>query len=280
MGRCYNFEPVFVSGSVLEAAARVPYARENVKRIVIEGVLSSDAFANGNDTSGWYMSLCLEPWRAAGGDWMQRPLFIDIAMSEAAAGREMDRWQEGHQVRIGVDRIVESRKRPWHANGFKPLKRLRGKPPAADRDNDRHVDDPALGRLRLDRGAEWFCAWRRRGGQRYEIAIVPSDVDDDRKVARAVEHGRAAILHIERSDAALRRAIADKLLNLYNDTWRGKRPKLAAAPFARRPRLTSIVAYHRGDAVAYFDDGGLFLRHCIEVRLNTRGRVDEICLSG
>jgi hypothetical protein len=71
---------------------------------------------------------------------------------------------------------------------------------------------------------------------------------------------------------------ADKLLKLHNNNWReedddgNEAPELDRPAFIARLANPSINLYDElGSAVVYFEDGGLFDGHCIEISL-TNGK--------
>ncbi len=82
------------------------------------------------------------------------------------------------------------------------------------------------------------------------------------------------------SDQEFRQAAADYLLDDYNGEWRKRGPSLTSEEFQRQLKLTAIVIYEDGSATAYYACGKLFQGHDIEIRVDSAGIVNEVCLVG
>jgi hypothetical protein len=252
----------------------------------VEGVLNGEPVGLGG---GRRMSLALElvPWRVEdSAELCDVPLQVDIPIKE----RELDRWfnrlDAGAKLQVTVDRLEKSADKPWWlAVGRLPVRRIAGsallRKAHAELTKPVVIQDRVLGRLELDRSLHWFEGKRRLAGRRYRLAVSQSGAGEDRaRDLRDVERAKAIVRRLETQLKATLAAIARKMLPLYNDGWRDRRPAQARAAFLRRLRLSDIVIHSDGRATLYFKDGGLFLGHAVEVRVRRRGTISEICLTG
>jgi hypothetical protein len=137
------------------------------------------------------------------------------------------------------------------------------------------LDDPLFGRLTLDRSLGRFEAATSWRGQAAQLSIPAA--------GEALSEARATAAALwakaDSWDAQLRACAVEHLLPLKNSTWRDEdeagqlEPLLTEAAFAARLTLESIEVEEGGDFLIYFDDGGLFVGHLIEVR----GSLDGGC---
>jgi len=251
----------------------------------VRGVITPLGAGAISDGKSWDLTFRLNPWREEGGPLILQDLRVLIPMAETAASRAMNRWDKGDVVSLLVPRIEEpSKGQPlWHAHARLPIRRVRADAELAavirERERPRTVDHPVLGRLTLDRTFDWYEGTRKGRGGKYQLFVETTEPDDDKKVARAMARAAAIVLELERGMAGVREAIADQLLDVYNDEWREGGKPLSRAAFKKRPALTSVVV-SPARITLYFDDDGLFLRHTIEVRGSSRGRISEVCLAG
>jgi hypothetical protein len=252
----------------------------------IRGVITPLGAGAGGNGKSWSLIFRLNPWRQEKGPLALHDVRVLVPMAEAAAQRAMTRWEKGETVALTA-RLEKPRRGDtlWHAHARLPIRRVQADAEMVavlnERAKPRTIDDPVLGPLTLDRAYDWYEGTRTIRGHEYKVTVETPDPDDDRKVARAVAKASAAIRQIERGLAGLREAIAEELLDTYNDSWRddGDGKRLSRAAFKRRPSLQSVVVAS-GRTTVYFDDDELFLGHTIEVRLSARGRVSEVCLAG
>lgn len=74
-------------------------------------------------------------------------------------------------------------------------------------------------------------------------------------------------------DADFRRASAESLLELYNDTWT-EGEKITEVEFARRIKIDSITFDEKTEQVSiYYDDADLFAGHSIKVDVSLDGKI-------
>ncbi len=254
------------------------------KRTTIEGVLTKDSGSAG-DVAGWAVTLDLKPWREVGAEWEKRQLRVSVRMAQTKANRLFGKWRQGECIRVEVGRVARTTARylifAFLADGFMPVRRIRlSQRPSRERADAPVQVDSAIGRLRLDRGAGWYGAWRGSRSARYEVAICTKDPDDVRASARQIVRGGKLLRRAERSLAKLRNAAARKLLALYNQRWRQTGPALSKAAFARRLKVTSIVVDTSGQTDVLFNTDNLFADHVVEVRIAPSGRLTQIALAG
>jgi hypothetical protein len=146
------------------------------------------------------------------------------------------------------------------------------------REPPRVHDHPVLGPVGFD--PSLFC-WQTRSevplgdADRVEVAVAV-DGDEDIPVERLDEV--AAI--VRRLDPqALRGAVAEQYLELYNDTWRQDGDELDHREFVARIRPT-FVDVDLDTIQVYFDDGELFGGHSIVLMLDTDLQVLDVKLAG
>jgi hypothetical protein len=248
----------------------------------IEGTITGAGAALGRQ--GWDLIVFLRPWRDASGAVQRKELRVEVPMhtSDAAASRAMSRW-DGKSVVISVaratppgDNLLETaiagsmRKTKLRAELASEAKR-QAKP--------RYLTSRVLGRLRLDRELSCYEGRRQRTGARYRVSIETPDPDDDKKSSATIERGAARVLDVERQLPRIRKAIADQMLDLYNDNWRQERRVFSRAAFVRCLRLQSVDVGARRTTL-HFACGELFYDHVIEVRMSPQGKIREICLAG
>lgn len=74
---------------------------------------------------------------------------------------------------------------------------------------------------------------------------------------------------------------ADKLLALYNDTWReAGDPALDAAGFAAKLFIEGVTVFEDGSAEVFFYDSDMFAGHAVVVRLDAKLRPTDASISG
>ena len=240
---------------------------------------------SGGHGSGWSVTLDLKPWRKTGGEWEKRQIRVCVPMAKASANRLFGKWRQGECVRVDVGRVVRVTDKNFIfaclADGSLPVRRVRllERPSPARAAAPVHVNS-VLGRLRLDRGAGWYGAWRGGRSARYEIAIRTKDPDDVRASERQIARGSLLLRRAERNLDKLRSGAARKLLAIYNQRWRRDAPALSKTAFAARLKVTSIVVEVNGQTNVLFDAEELFADHAVEVVIARSGRLTQIALAG
>lgn len=206
--------------------------------------------------------------------------------------RNLDRWMRkldtGNTVRVSVDRIRRfgGGLDWWFGVAKRPPTKLRSSKLLAAQVAARAAPvvykNPRLGTLRLERSANWFTSRRALWGRKLDVCVSRSrSADDAKRDARDIARASKAFAMLESGAGrkAIEKAIVKKMLPLYNDNWRDRRPAISWVQLLHRIRPESVVIGPTRTTI-YFKDGGLFLDHAIEVRIGPSGKVSEVCLAG
>jgi hypothetical protein len=121
-------------------------------------------------------------------------------------------------------------------------------------------------------------------GSQYRLAIDGAASDDR---ALVLERARARAAWIEANLEHVREFAADRLLDLYNETWRcegedgrPEAPVLDRRGFAARVTLSYVCEYEEGNAMIYFDDDDMFWGHSVEVLVSPTGELEDVDIVG
>ncbi|MFZ5446359.1 MAG: DUF2262 domain-containing protein [Myxococcota bacterium] len=253
----------------------------------LEGLVSSSPGGAMNADGSWTLVVHLRPWR---GEQLVEGADLRVEHrvgSSSALSRWMGRLRSGDAMVVEASRVSSPKKGlKWFvAEQVTSLRKTRRELKLAEArariDAPIRLRDEKLGHFTYDRGLDAFVTTRKVGGRRYELTIdhVSSRAPEEAG-AKELAAAREPVLDLERRLSALVTAVTKEKLPLYNESWRGRRPVLDAKRFAARLRLSSVNVGARRITV-FFADGGLFLDHVIEVRLDARTRaIREICLAG
>jgi hypothetical protein len=136
------------------------------------------------------------------------------------------------------------------------------------------VDDPFFGKMELDRSVNWLEAKRKTGiFSRYKVCISRDGESYDGTKAKTI------VTSLEGRLDEIRDAIQKELFDTYNDCWESL-GQLSESQFQKRIKLESIVVDESGSSGVWFKDGGLFLGHAIEVRVDDTGEIKSANLAG
>ena len=257
------------------------------KRVRIEGLLTEYVgAASGVPVRIWTCGFNLRPWRQDSGPWQTTRLLVWVNCSTKQRP-QVTRWKAGDQVRIAAMAPQPAKLRGVKVDflakgGALPVQRFRGLIAEIDDDTPAAPDrikDRVLGTLVLDDAMDWYSVWRSNARGRYETAIQPRDATSEKKLAQDIQGGRKMVVRIERGFAAMKRAVTNKLLPLYNTTWRGARKELTAAAFAKNLELVSLIVAPNGSANAILECNKMFTDHGIEVRYSRAGKITGIDLA-
>lgn len=251
-------------------------------RSTVRGVLNGHAAGAGTP---WVLVLHLRPWRVVGEPLASVELRLEIPAPQESIRELMEPLNDGLCVEVEIDSLTP-RESDVLAIGGLPVRIVEAdrelRDARAKLDEPVVIDDRELGKLTLDRKFNWFDGTRRAAIE-YSISVHRSGATDDAaRDARDLEDARGRVLAFETRLAEIMRAIANDKLALYNDTWRDEDegdPEIDAEEFIARVSLSSVVV-SKTRTTAYFDDGGLFLGHTIELRMEPSGEIAEICLAG
>jgi hypothetical protein len=263
-------------------AARAFAANEQVSEVigVVTGMGSAGA---AEDEDEWSLSFALRPWRIVGGSRDTHELRVRReGLAESELRDEMERYGAGTIVRLKVrlpatakkeaqlleylGRVTNDREmNDWVAQRAKPVV----------------VKDSILGTLTLDRSANAYEGERKYRNKRYRLFIDRgSDDDDAQRDQKLIESRRAVVTKAEAAMPSYLAAAADELLDLYNETWRGSATALDRDSFTQRLSLDTVSIDEDGGWTVYFDDGGLFQGHSIQLSVEPDGEVADVDLAG
>jgi len=118
------------------------------------------------------------------------------------------------------------------------------------------------------------ASWTFRG-RPVEVSFDP-DSDNE---TEAVERINVFLNGLESGLGTLKAAIADWLLDVYNNEWAAGRQRLTRDQFEETLGPLKNIEYSKTRTTLYWDDNGLFDRHVIEVRMKNE-KVTEVLLAG
>lgn len=247
----------------------------------IEGIVSSTGGILGKNPA---LVVILRPWREGTSAVQPSDLRVEVPLQNPKAlDRMMTTW-DGKAVAVSVETL-----RPARGNILEqvvarsPLRRVKSgaelKTVVERQSKPRKVESGVLGVLRLDRDMGWYEGTRKTGKLAYRVCVDAPDPEDDSAVAKAIEQASSIVLRVESELPRIRDAIADELLDVYNQSWRESGRPLSAAAFKKRHELETVHITNRRITL-YFDCNGLFLDHVVEARLSPKLAVREVCVSG
>lgn len=225
------------------------------------------------------LSAMLRPWREEGG-----PIRTDELRVGRRTRMPYGLWQllmpAGRAIALTVD--LEEGAIPTAELRRYRFWRRRGDLEAARRGwlAERQLTDPRFGRFAFDErilSFEGRAVWCGR-----EVALsIPYGEAPGGGEAEALQVAYRLFDAAEAWDARIRGAIAAELLALYNEGWRGsEEPPLKAAEFLSRISLEAISVGGPELVSFYFDDGGLFAGHTIDVGLWLDEDTIDVSLAG
>ena len=135
------------------------------------------------------------------------------------------------------------------------------------------ISDEVLGELKLEDGY-WIGETEIRPD--HVVGISLSFDEDD--VAPLLVQSRSILKLLRQDEIEYRRGIADRMLELYNETW-SDGEKIDRDTFADKIHLDAITFYSHG-AEAFYYDGDLFAGHWIMVDINTEGVIEDAYIAG
>lgn len=118
-----------------------------------------------------------------------------------------------------------------------------------------------------------IAPWVFRGDP-VEVSFDP-DTNDE---TEAVERINAFLISLESASGELTRAVADWLLDAYNNEWAEGR-RLTPDEFQQKLGPLKNIEYSKSRTTLYWDDNGLFDGHTVEIRMKN-DKVSEVLLGG
>jgi len=230
-----------------------------------------------------YLVIFLHPWRHPDGHLERRWIRVEHKVGSHAAVREaMAQFAEKMLVRVTAETVLapEGRGGWWEPKGVTRLEKINGdlalQQAAREAAKPVVVTDVTLGRFELDRSLSRLVGKRAISGHRYELSIEEGLEETPEVDVRAM---RSRVIAFEHQLASITAAISDKMLALYNDTWRRFGFRLTRDRFVKRLGIESAYV-EESRTTLYVDAGRLFAGHTIEVRIGPQGEISEIMLVG
>jgi hypothetical protein len=139
------------------------------------------------------------------------------------------------------------------------------------------IQDPVLGPCTWNAKLDWYECTPFKADPAVTLSIQALTFPT---LEAAWTKARELVGAIESITARAKAFAAADLLETFNSEWRDDgEPEITAAEFANRMTLQS-VDLSATRLTLYFDDGDLFLGHCLEIRINPDGTMSEACVSG
>lgn len=116
-------------------------------------------------------------------------------------------------------------------------------------------------------------------GQSIDISFDPTKLEMDLEPYISLVNEKLNWLGAHREK--VEEAIADKLLELKNESWLDENEKpVSKKAFMKRLTIESIEFYHDSSAQLWFDDGDLFWGHAVTIDLTENLELEDATLSG
>ena len=236
--------------------------------------------SGGGTSDTWTFSVCLNPWRTGEGDLkFDKIRIIQEGLSHEELRDLMDSMSSYEVIRVAA-KISESCPEWDSPQGLlESVIETNAQDNELSRKSDElkkpfFVDDPFFGKMELDRSVNWLEAKRKTGiFSRYKVCISRDGETYDGARAKNI------VTSLEERMSEIRAAIQKELFDTYNDCWESL-GQLSESQFQKRIKLESIVVDESGSSGVWFKDGGLFLGHAIEVRIDDTGEIDSAHLAG
>lgn len=236
--------------------------------------------SGGGTSDKWTFSVSLNPWKSNDGELkFQEIRLIKEGMTHDELRELMDSLTSYEVIRVSA-KFSESCPESDTPQGLleSVLERNAQDEDLRQRSEELKapffVNDPFFGRMKLDRSVNWLEC-RRKSGFFTTYRVCVSRDGDSYDGTRAKE----IVTSLEARMPEIRDVIRRDLFDTYTDCWESV-GKLNAAQFLKRVKLQSIVVSESGSSGCWFEDGGLFLGHSIEVRIDENGLIESANLAG
>ncbi len=138
--------------------------------------------------------------------------------------------------------------------------------------------DPIFGELVYEeKYGDWRCEVESYPSQTVAVNLSGNRAQ---QVLENIERYRQTFQNILQNELMARVFAADKLLKIYNESWRDEEGELALSEFCQRIRPRRIVIEEDQCADIYYDDDDLFLGHVINVRIDENGNFADAQIAG
>ena len=216
-------------------------------------------------SDGWTLILLVNPWRDETGTVHGTSLRLvgEQSLGKTEIQLEAERFEKGTTWQF---KITE------HASWVELIE-VEGSVEDVDLNKDRELPpiilkDEILGSFCLDRRSNWYQGSWCFGGRSCILTISRSGEGDMEDLIRA----RNPLRRLQDQAEKILTGVGN-LTGLYNDQWRQDGEPLGEEEFLERVTIESIVVESGDELVLYFDCGGLFLDHSIEVRIDMSGEI-------
>jgi hypothetical protein len=258
-----------LNARVVERARRLREQLDAAPIVEVTGVVSPPGAGGASSPNQklWTLLFDLESWRIKNGAVQDRPLTVEHQVSRKEF-KELQRALKPYAVvRLAARVVVKTNIGTPRASmeKFIGLQRtdVQLNQQSAALQKPVTFADAAFGTFTLDRDVDWFSTRARWKGKPIELCLSATGPKAVKKAAKI-----AHTLWEKQNDWDERAgALAvENLLSLKNDNWLedGER-ELNSRQFAARMRLQSIVVRPDGSVDFWYNDGGLFWGHSIQV---------------
>jgi len=241
-----------------------PHAEEEA--VVVSGVVYPPGAAGAHTppSAEWTLRFALRPWRQPDGVLDERELSISQTMSQERLRECMRRLESYDVVRARVK-----------FGGELQATLIELVEPESDEELERRASElqepitteiEFFGTLTFDRRVSWWETEQSWVGSPMRLSIEAAEDGDVACVAKT-----AAALWRDQSewDERLRAKAVEELLTLKNENWLGDdEAEVSPAEFKRRMKLEAVTVAPDGEIEFWFEDGGLFLGHSIQISAN------------
>jgi hypothetical protein len=146
------------------------------------------------------------------------------------------------------------------------------------------IIQPTFGKLTwVDGLSGWEAKVDLRPGCPIELLLSARiDLGPTHNIDELLQSGAVMLEWARRSESACREGIADKLLELYHDTWApdDATTSMSRAEFVARTKPESLTRDIDGSGFFYWGDDKIFSGHWIEVRFHTDYTISSVSLAG
>ncbi|MBE2286498.1 MAG: DUF2262 domain-containing protein [Prosthecobacter sp.] len=248
-----------------------------ISGVIYPGGLSG---SGGGNSDRWTFSMCLNPWRSNDGELKHQTIrLIKEGISNDELRELMDSMASYEVIRVSAKFSESCPEWDTPQGLLESVLETKAQNKELSEQSEAlkkpfSVNDPFFGRMKLDRSVNWLECKRRNGlFSTYKVCISRNGERYDGAKAKEI------VTSLEARMPEIREAIRSALHDTYNDCWESI-GKLSAAQFLKRIKLQSIVVSKSGSAGCWFEDGGLFLGHSIEVRIDENGEIKGANLAG
>lgn len=138
-----------------------------------------------------------------------------------------------------------------------------------------YINDSYLGIIKYSDEYDWYEGKiNLETGEAIEFFL---NVEDD--FSEVLKYTQKIISNLSQQSANYKNFIADKLLDLYNDTW-SEDEVIDKPEFCRRIAIESVQVYDDGSVEIFYEDGDLFAGHTILIYINSNGELVDVDIAG